>query len=81
MRPLPPVLLNILAMEAVYLLPLRLLLLDEIMSDLTTLVDSYLNAFRQGSADPLGSIKVSYISIVHYWVGSSSLLMLLAINH
>ncbi|KAL7992444.1 hypothetical protein Chor_016700, partial [Crotalus horridus] len=62
-RPLPPVLLNILAMETVYLLPLRLLLLDEIMSDLTALVDSYLNAFRQGSADPLGSIKMSSMNL------------------
>ncbi|XP_029143084.1 piRNA biogenesis protein EXD1 [Protobothrops mucrosquamatus] len=62
-RPLPPVLLNILAMETVYLLPLRLLLLGEIMSDLTALVDSYLNAFRQGSADPLGSIKMSSMNL------------------
>ncbi|ETE69047.1 Exonuclease 3'-5' domain-containing protein 1, partial [Ophiophagus hannah] len=62
-RPLPPVLLNILALETVYLLRLRLLLFDEIMSDLTTLVDSYLNAFRQGSADPLGSIKISSMEL------------------
>ncbi|XP_034273709.1 piRNA biogenesis protein EXD1 isoform X1 [Pantherophis guttatus] len=63
LRPLPPVLLNILALETVYLLPLRLLLLGEIMSDLTTLVDSYLNSFRQGSADPLGSIKISSMEL------------------
>ncbi|XP_070613208.1 piRNA biogenesis protein EXD1 isoform X2 [Erythrolamprus reginae] len=62
-RPLPPVLLNILALETMYLLPLRLLLLDKIMSDLTTLADSYLNAFRQGSADPLGSIKISSMEL------------------
>uniref|UniRef100_A0A8C5WR79 3'-5' exonuclease domain-containing protein n=1 Tax=Laticauda laticaudata TaxID=8630 RepID=A0A8C5WR79_LATLA len=62
-RPLPPVLLNVLALETVYLLRLRLLLFDEIMSDLTTLVDSYLNAFRQGSADPLGSIKISSMEL------------------
>ncbi|XP_026565775.1 piRNA biogenesis protein EXD1 isoform X2 [Pseudonaja textilis] len=62
-RPLPPVLLNVLALETVYLLRLRLLLFDEIMSDLTTLADSYLNAFRQGSADPLGSIKISSMEL------------------
>ncbi|KAJ7344829.1 hypothetical protein JRQ81_000779 [Phrynocephalus forsythii] len=58
-RPLPPALLNVLALEVVYLLPLRLLLLDEIMSDLTALVDGYLNAFREGSGDPLGSTELS----------------------
>uniref|UniRef100_A0A2D4M251 3'-5' exonuclease domain-containing protein n=1 Tax=Micrurus spixii TaxID=129469 RepID=A0A2D4M251_9SAUR len=62
-RPLPPVLLNVLALETVYLLRLRLLLFDEIMSDLSTLVDSYLNAFRQGSADSLGSTKISSMEL------------------
>lgn len=57
-RPLPPTLLKVLALETLYLLPLRMLLLDEIMSDLTNLVDEYLNAFREGSADPLGSTEV-----------------------
>nr|XP_045012916.1 piRNA biogenesis protein EXD1 [Jaculus jaculus] len=52
-RPLSPSLLKILALEATYLLPLRLVLLDEMMSDLTTLVDGYLNAYREGSADRL----------------------------
>lgn len=61
MRPFPPALLNALALEAFYLLPLRMMLLDEIMSDLTALVDGYLNAFREGSADPLGSTKVGII--------------------
>lgn len=50
-RPLPPPLLKILALETTYLLPLRLVLLDEMMSDLTTLVDGYLNTYREGSAD------------------------------
>ncbi|XP_053141783.1 piRNA biogenesis protein EXD1 isoform X2 [Hemicordylus capensis] len=62
-RPLPPALLNVLALETAYLLPLRLLLLDEIMSDLTTLVDRYLNAFREGSADPLGSTEISCMDL------------------
>nr|XP_060616629.1 piRNA biogenesis protein EXD1 [Anolis sagrei ordinatus] len=63
MRPLSPALLNVLALETVYLLPLRLMLLDEIMSDLTTLVDGYLNAFRKGSADLLGSRKISCMEL------------------
>ncbi|XP_026335771.2 piRNA biogenesis protein EXD1 isoform X2 [Ursus arctos] len=56
-RPLSPSLLKILALEATYLLPLRLVLLDEMMSDLTTLVDGYLNTYREGSADRLGGIE------------------------
>ncbi|XP_036911934.1 piRNA biogenesis protein EXD1 [Sturnira hondurensis] len=56
-RPLPPSLLKILALEATYLLPLRLVLLDEMMSDLTTLVDGYLNTYREGSADWLGGAE------------------------
>ncbi|XP_054989684.1 piRNA biogenesis protein EXD1 isoform X2 [Sorex araneus] len=54
MRPLSPSLLKILALEATYLLPLRLVLLDEMMSDLTTLVDGYLNTYREGPAERLG---------------------------
>ena len=57
-RPLSPSLLKILALEATYLLPLRLVLLDEMMSDLTTLVDGYLNTYREGSADRLGGTEV-----------------------
>uniref|UniRef100_A0A8C3YAE6 piRNA biogenesis protein EXD1 n=1 Tax=Catagonus wagneri TaxID=51154 RepID=A0A8C3YAE6_9CETA len=57
-RPLSPSLVKILALEATYLLPLRLVLLDEMMSDLTTLVDRYLNfTCREGSADRLGSME------------------------
>uniref|UniRef100_G1NVN8 piRNA biogenesis protein EXD1 n=2 Tax=Myotis lucifugus TaxID=59463 RepID=G1NVN8_MYOLU len=56
-RPLSPSLLKILALEATYLLPLRLVLLDEMMSDLTTLVDGYLNTYREGSADWLGGME------------------------
>ncbi|GAB5572562.1 piRNA biogenesis protein EXD1 isoform X1 [Prionailurus iriomotensis] len=56
-RPLSPSLLKILALEATYLLPLRLVLLDEMMSDLTTLVDGYLNTYREGSADRLGGTE------------------------
>ncbi|XP_057399701.1 piRNA biogenesis protein EXD1 isoform X3 [Balaenoptera acutorostrata] len=56
-RPLSPSLLKILALEATYLLPLRLVLLDEMMSDLTTLVDGYLNIYREGSADWLGGME------------------------
>ncbi|XP_058149930.1 piRNA biogenesis protein EXD1 [Dasypus novemcinctus] len=56
-RPLSPTLLKILALETTYLLPLRLILLDEMMSDLTTLVDGYLNTYREGSADRLGGTE------------------------
>ncbi|XP_007938696.2 piRNA biogenesis protein EXD1 [Orycteropus afer afer] len=56
-RPLSPTLLKILALEATYLLPLRLVLLDEMMSDLTTLVDGYLNTYREGSAYRLGGME------------------------
>ncbi|XP_010596656.2 piRNA biogenesis protein EXD1 [Loxodonta africana] len=56
-RPLSPTLLKILALEATYLLPLRLVLLDEMMSDLTTLVDGYLNSYREGSAVRLGGME------------------------
>ncbi|XP_053451847.1 piRNA biogenesis protein EXD1 [Nycticebus coucang] len=56
-RPLSPSLLKMLALEATYLLPLRLVLLDEMMSDLTTLVDGYLNTYREGSADRLGGTE------------------------
>uniref|UniRef100_A0ABK0LUJ1 Exonuclease 3'-5' domain containing 1 n=1 Tax=Rattus norvegicus TaxID=10116 RepID=A0ABK0LUJ1_RAT len=56
-RPLPPSLLKILALETAYLLPLRLVLLDEVMSDLTTLVDAYLNTYRDGSADRLAGTE------------------------
>ncbi|XP_039391850.1 piRNA biogenesis protein EXD1 isoform X2 [Mauremys reevesii] len=62
-RPLPPLLLKVLALETVYLLPLRLLLLDEMMSDLTTLVDGYLNSYREGSADLLGSTEISCMEL------------------
>ncbi|XP_021496272.1 piRNA biogenesis protein EXD1 isoform X2 [Meriones unguiculatus] len=56
-RPLPPSLLKILALETTYLLPLRLVLLDEMMSDLTMLVDGYLNTYREGSADLLAGAE------------------------
>ncbi|XP_074853114.1 piRNA biogenesis protein EXD1 isoform X4 [Carettochelys insculpta] len=62
-RPLPPSLLQVLALETIYLLPLRLLLLDEIMSDLTSLVERYLNAYREGSADLLGSTEASCMEL------------------
>lgn len=64
MRPLSPALLNVLALETFYLLSLRTALMDEIMSDLTRLVDGYLNAFREGSAESLGSTEVG-ITLFH----------------
>ncbi|XP_027725747.1 piRNA biogenesis protein EXD1 isoform X2 [Vombatus ursinus] len=63
MRPLPPSLLRVLALETTYLLPLRLLLLDEMMSDLTTMVDAYLNTYREGSGDLLGGTEASCMEL------------------
>ncbi|XP_072478836.1 piRNA biogenesis protein EXD1 isoform X2 [Notamacropus eugenii] len=63
MRPLPPSLLKVLALETTYLLPLRLLLLDEMMSDLTALVDAYLNTYREGSGDLLGGTEPSCMEL------------------
>ncbi|XP_007111762.1 piRNA biogenesis protein EXD1 isoform X1 [Physeter macrocephalus] len=62
-RPISPSLLKILALEATYLLPLRLVLLDEMMSDLTTLVDGYLNTYRKGSADWLGGMELTCMEL------------------
>ncbi|KYO28371.1 exonuclease 3'-5' domain-containing protein 1 isoform A [Alligator mississippiensis] len=62
-RPLPPSLLKVLALETVYLLPLRLMFLDEMMSDLTTLVDGYLNAYREGSSVQLGNTESSCMDL------------------
>nr|XP_025043299.1 piRNA biogenesis protein EXD1 isoform X1 [Pelodiscus sinensis] len=62
-RPLPTSLLKVLALETTYLLPLRLLLLDEMMSDLTNLVDGYLNAYREGPEDLLGSTETSCMEL------------------
>lgn len=56
-RPLPPTLLKMLALEVTYLLPLRTALLDEMMSDLTTLVDGHLNTCREGSANQLAGTQ------------------------
>ncbi|EHB10323.1 Exonuclease 3'-5' domain-containing protein 1 [Heterocephalus glaber] len=56
-RPLPPSLLKMLALEVTYLLPLRTALLDEMMSDLTTLVGGYLKPCREGSADQLAGAQ------------------------
>ncbi|XP_028933237.1 piRNA biogenesis protein EXD1 [Ornithorhynchus anatinus] len=58
-RPLPPALPKALALEAAYLLPLRLALLDGTASDLTALVDGYLHAFREKPADPPGGLEAS----------------------
>ncbi|XP_025921599.1 piRNA biogenesis protein EXD1 isoform X6 [Apteryx rowi] len=57
LRPFPPSLLKTLALKAMYLLPLRSSLMDKLMSDLTALVDNYVNAFRDRSGDRLGSTK------------------------
>ncbi|XP_038597325.1 piRNA biogenesis protein EXD1 isoform X2 [Tachyglossus aculeatus] len=62
-RPLPPGLPKVLALEAAYLLPLRLALLDGMMADLTAVVDGYLNAFREKPAHLLGGLQASCLEL------------------
>ncbi|KAM6273492.1 LOW QUALITY PROTEIN: piRNA biogenesis protein EXD1 [Porphyrio hochstetteri] len=57
LRPFPAFLLKALALEAVYLLQLHAPLMDNLMSDLMAVVHDYLNAYRTGSEDHLGSTK------------------------
>lgn len=44
MRPCPVPLLKLMALSVIHLQPLRLVLLDNLMRDFMTLVDSYLNS-------------------------------------
>ncbi|XP_062432181.1 piRNA biogenesis protein EXD1 isoform X2 [Rhea pennata] len=62
-RPCPPSLLKTLALKAMYLLPLRSSLMEKLMSDLTALVDEYINAFRDRSGDRLGSTKTTCMEL------------------
>ncbi|NXO52279.1 EXD1 protein, partial [Aramus guarauna] len=57
LRPFPASLLKALALEVMYLLLLHSSLMDSLMSDLTAVVHDYLNAYRTGSGDRLGSAK------------------------
>uniref|UniRef100_A0A8B9CD93 Exonuclease 3'-5' domain containing 1 n=1 Tax=Anser brachyrhynchus TaxID=132585 RepID=A0A8B9CD93_9AVES len=57
LRPFPPSLLQALALKAMYLLLVHSSLMDNLMSDLTAVVNDYLNAYRNGSGDHLRSTK------------------------
>ncbi|XP_065696212.1 piRNA biogenesis protein EXD1 isoform X2 [Patagioenas fasciata] len=57
LRPFPASLLEALALKAMYLLLLHSSLMDSLMSDLTAVVHDYLNVYRTGSEDHLGSTK------------------------
>ncbi|XP_027313910.1 piRNA biogenesis protein EXD1 isoform X1 [Anas platyrhynchos] len=57
LRPFPPSLLQALALKAMYLLMVHSSLMDNLMSDLTAVVNDYLNAYRNGSGDHLRSTK------------------------
>ncbi|XP_035183282.1 piRNA biogenesis protein EXD1 isoform X1 [Oxyura jamaicensis] len=57
LRPFPPTLLQALALKAMYLLLVHSYLMDNLMSDLTAVVNDYLNAYRNGSGDHLRSTK------------------------
>ncbi|KAM9294451.1 piRNA biogenesis protein EXD1 [Gastrophryne carolinensis] len=58
-RPVPPALLKVLALDVKYILNLRLVMLDAMLLDFTMLVDSYLNTYRQGAGEALGSAEMS----------------------
>ncbi|XP_069494468.1 piRNA biogenesis protein EXD1 [Ambystoma mexicanum] len=62
-RPLQPHLLKVLALQAVFLLPLRSVLLDEMMADFKSLVDGHLNTFRDGEPHMLGSAEFSCMKL------------------
>ncbi|XP_051578403.1 piRNA biogenesis protein EXD1 isoform X2 [Myxocyprinus asiaticus] len=53
MRPCPPALLKVMAVSVLHLLPLRLVLLDALMSDYTILVDSYMDTCHNKSVSTL----------------------------
>ncbi|XP_054053582.1 piRNA biogenesis protein EXD1 isoform X2 [Rissa tridactyla] len=57
LRPFPASLLKAFALKAMYLLLLHSSLMDNLMSDLKAVVHDYLNAYRTGSGDHLGSTK------------------------
>ncbi|XP_064920671.1 piRNA biogenesis protein EXD1 isoform X4 [Columba livia] len=57
LRPFPASLLEALALKAMLLLLLHSSLMDSLMSDLTAVVHDYLNVYRTGSRDHLGSTK------------------------
>ncbi|XP_016328170.1 piRNA biogenesis protein EXD1-like isoform X1 [Sinocyclocheilus anshuiensis] len=49
LRPSPPALMNIMSASVSHLLPLRLVLLDALMSDYTILVDAYMSSYHNQS--------------------------------
>lgn len=56
-RPCPAPLLKVLALSVIHLLPLRLALLDSLMTDYVALVDSYLSSGHH-QPDQLGHISM-----------------------
>lgn len=50
-RPSPVSLLRAMALSVIHLQPLRLVLLDALMSDYTSLVDTYLSVFQEEPVD------------------------------
>ncbi|KAM6444468.1 piRNA biogenesis protein EXD1 [Rhynochetos jubatus] len=57
LRPFPASLLKALSLKAMYLLLLHSSLMDNLMSDLTAVVQDYLNAYQSGSAGRFGNMK------------------------
>ncbi|XP_075049476.1 piRNA biogenesis protein EXD1 isoform X2 [Mixophyes fleayi] len=58
-RPMPIPLFKVVALETIYLLPMRLVMLDAIFADFTFLVDEYLDTYRKRRADDLGSLEIA----------------------
>ncbi|XP_053334222.1 piRNA biogenesis protein EXD1 [Clarias gariepinus] len=59
-RPCPASLIKVMALSVIHLLPLRLALLDALMSDYTSLVDSYL---KTGQEDPVCTEDIGKTSL------------------
>nr|XP_014347254.1 PREDICTED: exonuclease 3'-5' domain-containing protein 1 isoform X3 [Latimeria chalumnae] len=62
-RPLPLTLLRTLALEVQYLQPLRLVLMDKLMTDYTCMVDNYLSSFREQNGEIFGSTELSSLEL------------------
>ncbi|XP_058604339.1 piRNA biogenesis protein EXD1 isoform X2 [Onychostoma macrolepis] len=60
-RPSPPALMNVMAASVRHLLPLRLVLLDALMSDYTILVDAYMSSYHDQSLHIEQSFKPQLI--------------------
>lgn len=63
MRPCPLPLLKLMALSVIHLQPLRLVLLDNLMRDFMTLVDSYLNSSHYAPDEVQHVTMVSHLKM------------------